>query len=283
MFEVNGKEFETFEEAQLEVTRMQEEDNNKPNAAFFGLSPRRMMQLLTHPFEEGGLLFIQDPIEDAVLNRMFFLTTAESLLQMLMDKGSIKLTDNGELPDTVAKKLYPTGAFVDFKIGKKLVAGKACFVEVVKDVCRLAGLTKKIKGEYSLTKNGEKALKGNDRLDILLPILGAYMNKFDWTSNDDLQKNCTQFISPFAIYMLTKIYNSGDEITIEEMADKLLHAFPEINTQNREELMLTFAKRFVYAFLYYFGFIAYSEDGTDMSEKAFILNDGFEKTFIVEF
>ena len=74
----------------------------------------------------------------------------------------------------------------------------------------MAGLVKKIKGKFSLTKNGTILLKPQNRLQLFKTVIEAFTERFMWSYSDGYQEHPIgqKGLGVFGI-MLTKF---GDQL-----------------------------------------------------------------------
>jgi hypothetical protein len=255
--------------------------NNTPVDDFYGLTPTEMHRLLYNPLGERSPLAFRQRIDDSTLDHIPFFRLTEEFLRIIQREKCIRLTGLGALPKKVLHELYAH----KFILEEYIEAGIATLRREQDSIVlfsmhfntQLAHLVRKARGRLTLTKEGTRLLKTENRRQLLSVVFATFTLRFGWSSNDGYTAfPVGQYGWGYSIYLLTKF---GDEKrTLRFYADKYLQAFPKImdhfppNSYStpQKEFMACYSVRVFERFLEWFGFVmvekskGYVRDYTEM-------------------
>lgn len=242
------------------------EKNYRSVPEFEGYSPFEMHHILHFTFGENSPIKLQD-ISD--YKKVPIFNQAKYLLNLIADKGELKLTNRGFLPTKVVSELYQQGFLKDYHIelgiSKLRKETDSKTIALTRILIELAGLVKKRSGKLSLTKVGEKTLKDNGQL--FKAILETFTSKFNWAYFDWYGDNrIGQLGYGYTLILLSKY---GHEKQLDSFyAEKYFKAFPQLidsiaSTYGTKEdiSMRCYSYRIFEIFLDYLGFIKIEKIG----------------------
>lgn len=266
--------------------------DNIPVNDFCGLTPLQMHHLLFIPFTDRSIVKFGSSIDDSLLEHIPFFRLCEALLKIIQRDKFLKLTQLEFLPRKTVQELYKDG-FIrdpDIEAGLKKPLNEADLPAILSaDITlRHSGLTKKVHGKLSLTKEGAKLLEPKNRLDLFYVIFDGYTQKFSWAYNDGYDDDRVgQFGFAFTLYLL---HLFGDQKHfLGFYSSKYLQAFPKLILNFPEDIYSTPIQRFNHCysirsfeqFLEWFGLVEIHREGmfTDEETDTVIRTDIFEKVF----
>jgi hypothetical protein len=201
--------------------------NNTPVDDFCGLTPTEMHRLLYNPLGERSPLAFRQRLDDSTLDHIPFFRLTEEFLR----EKCIKLTGLGALPRKVLLELYGhkfvAEEFIEAGIATLRREQDSVTLFSLHFNTQLAHLVRKARGRLTLTKEGTRLLKTENRRQLLSVVFATFTLRFGWSSNDGYTEfPVGQYGWGYSIYLLTKF---GDEKrTLQFYADKYLQAFPKI-------------------------------------------------------
>lgn len=229
---LEGKNFNSIEEANQFLKVKAEEYNNMPLDQFCGLSPHQMNDVLYSPFDSPQIVtFNMDitPPMDAPFIRIFWLIIKEfegkNSLRATVPKGNLPLHSCRNIISQYLKgdnileheKYFASTSIRSERDFYTLHCGRV--------VSELAGYIKKRKKRYTLTKRGENILKNGFSMDDYLHLLKIYALKFNWPYTDLYPE--VPIVQHAFLFTLYLFHIFGDEERqIEFYAQKFLEAFP---------------------------------------------------------
>ena len=157
----------------------------------------------------------------------------------------------------------------------KLTRQQDCIsIENARLVAEVAGLVKKIKGKFSLTKVGTALLKQENRLQLFKKVLQTFTERFMWSYNDGYPAQpIGQQGWAFSVFMLAKF---GEQFCKGEFyGDKYVIAFPhfieffnkDIYQSPRENCIRCYVVRTFERFFEWFGLVTI-EKGENLFDKS---------------
>ena len=267
--------------------------NNSPLDDFLGLSPNDMYDLIYYPHENNSPVQIRSDIDNSTFNKIPFFRIVEELLKIAQRDSFIKLTPLGALPKKVMVELYSykfiPEYFLENGMTKLSRQQDSISIENAKMVVEVAGLVKKIKGKFSLTKNGTLLLKHENRLRLFHSVLEAFTERFTWSYNDGYSEHpIGQKGWAFSVFMLAKF---GDEFQHGEFyGDKYVIAFPHFidffsgvtYETPRENCIRCYVVRTFDRFFEWFGFVTVEKGATIFSKSNYKATDLIRNVFTIE-
>ena len=212
-----------------EINAHFERYNDSPLAAFSGLSPAQMHQLFYDPWGPQSPVRLRSELSAAALDQIPCLRLTEEFLRIVQRDGFIKLTALGALPGKYLHELYGFG----FMREKMIEAGytklhreiDAPGLSTMHHNAVMAGLLRKVHGKLSLTKNGERLRLPAHRAELLLRVLMAFTEKFNWAYHDGYAAPTVgQTGWAFTLFLLLKF--GAEPRPLRFYADKYEQAFP---------------------------------------------------------
>ena len=207
--------------------------NNSPLEKLSGLTPNQTHELIYNPLGDNSCIKFNNNINSEILDKIPFFRISEVLLKIIERDGFLRLTPLGALPKKILVELYDYKFILDRHIESglnKLYREDDCIsLKTVRIVCESTNLVKKMKGRLLLTKNGERCLKNENRVELFKIILTIYTEKFNWAYNDGFTKEPVgQYGYLFSIYLL-KIFGDKEQY-LSFYATKYLQVFEKFIT-----------------------------------------------------
>jgi hypothetical protein len=219
-------------ELQLLLREAQLLQNNAPRAAFLGLSSNQMHSLLYAPFAEGSASgFLEATNSD--LDQVPFFRLCEAILACsVLQKSPFKMTAaTSSLPVKVVKMVYEKGIIKDAGIEKGLFPlykeSDVESIHVAKLCLEMAGVVRKAKGSWHLTKKGAKLTQPGQRNALFQAIFLAFATTYNWAYLDgyyELDPQLGRLALPFSLAMFVAFGHEARSHTF--YADLYIQAFP---------------------------------------------------------
>ena len=226
---MDGMPFGSLTEAQAFVERRMQRQNQRPLDEFHGLSPEQMHRMLHFPFASPEFVLFPDVLDTS--RTAPIVTLFEMLVEAIGEKG-LKPTAKGNLPRKICREAALAFWGEDVYRENTRFGGinrEEDFpdLHIARLVAQLAGLIRKYKGRFILSRNCRALLAGNG-LAALYPLLfRTYAEQFNWSYRDrypELRFIQTAFL--FTLYLLTRY---GDTWRPQEFyEDNFLRAFPAV-------------------------------------------------------
>jgi hypothetical protein len=271
---------DTITQIAREIAKKQQAYNARPIDDFDGLSPEAMSQLLNYPFESTGVVRINpNPkgFTNAPVYRLFTLLVKE------MQEAGIKATAKGNLGRNACRHIaeqYFTEA--EYKEVTKYCAinMEEDFMElsVLRYVSSTAGLIRKYKGMFILTKKCQKLLSEGKDAAIYRELFRTYCDKFNWSYGDGCYDHpFFQRSFMFTLHLLQKF--GGEKRDTDFYGEKFIRAFPKLKQEilansrpfemSREDyyIMHCLRLRVIERFTQFFGLVEIEAVGEDRFER----------------
>lgn len=258
-----------------ESTRL---DNERGLDDFLGLSPSVIQTILHTPFDKNtDLIELEPAITEGDLINIPVLDQAFYFMKKLMALEPLKATAKGFLPRAFVKEChrekFASYEVISFEPNKEMDVPN---LATIKELFKMAGLVKIVKGKYSSTKKAEKIIGSQDLNLLYRELFSACGIKFNWGYRDaysDLAIIQQSLI--FNLYMLKK--KALEFIEDKKLGALFIQAFPlalkECRSYHREpkdEISNCFRIRFLERFALYFGLVEKKIEGEDwMTRKEF--------------
>jgi len=222
-----GHEFTSLEEAQAFADKIIELRNQTPFDDFHGLSPEQMYHVLNFPFSAPHLVSFPEKLgclPDAPILTLFAL-----LVEAIGEKG-LKPTAKGNLPRNlcreVAQRYWDKKTYDERNRYGQINKEEEFFdLHVTRVVAELAGLIRKYKGRFILSRECRKLL-ATEGLQVIYPrLLRTYVEQFNWSYRDAFaEAPFVQHAFLFTLYMLSRYGVEWHPSDFYE--DNFLKAFP---------------------------------------------------------
>ncbi len=202
--------------------------NNAPQEKLSGLSPNQVFGLIHHAFQEESYIQLNPHISFEILDKIPFFRLCEALLKIIKRDGFVKLTPLGSLTKKVLTELYAHKFIEEYTIESgmyKLYNEDYLFsIRTARIVCEISSFTKKSKGKLLLTKQGEKHLEIENRVELFKSIFFIFFKNYNWGYHDGhVDEPVGQYGGLFTIYLLKKYGDQYRELSF--YADKYLAVF----------------------------------------------------------
>jgi len=162
-------------------------------------------QLLFHPLEPGGVVWLRTEVPNEALDQIPFLRLTEAFLRLLHREGGIRLTPLGALPLKYLRELYALGFIlepdVETGIHKLHREIDSLALTTLHQTTRLARLAR---GQL-LTKQGSQLLAANQRPVLWQLVLHTFTARFSWASHDGYASpKAGQMGWAYSVYLLAR-------------------------------------------------------------------------------
>ncbi len=219
--------FESLEELNAYATDLMNERNRWALVEFCGLSPEQMTHLLYAPFTSPETVRYAADIEpgrDVEIMGIFF-----ALVQAIGENG-LKATATGNLPlkfcKAMAQQLQETAT--DQRpphIGGIRSEADLETLHCTRLVAELAGLIRKYRGHFVLTRKCKDMLARRDHGGLYLELFKSYVTQFNWAYRDRYSEaDIVQHSFLYTLFLLTS-FGEGERPQ-QFYEDKFLDAFP---------------------------------------------------------
>ncbi len=224
---LEGQQFNTLEEAQAFVSQFAQQQNRRPLDKFHGLSPEQMHRILDFPFTSPGLVRFPEALD--TIPAAPILTLFELLANAIGEQG-LKPTAKGNLPRNFCREAalaywgeqqYQENTRFGGINREEDFTG----LHVTRLVAELAGLIRKYKGRFILSRDCRRRLAEGGMAAVYPGLFRAYVEEFNWAYRDgypDLPFMQSAFL--FTLYLLTRYGDTWRPQAFYE--DAFLGAFP---------------------------------------------------------
>ena len=226
---LESRQFNSLEEAQAFLDQMTQQQNRRQLDEFHGLSPEQMHQILNFPFASPGLVRFPEVLDATPAAPI--LTLFELLTEAIGEQG-LKPTAKGNLPRNFCREAALT------YLGKHKLRVNTRYgginreedfddLHVTRLVAELAGLIRKYKGRFILSRDCRRLLAGDGMTTIYPKLFRAYVEQFNWAYRDGYPElRFMQSASMFTLYLLTRHGDAWRPQVFYE--DAFLGAFPRL-------------------------------------------------------
>ena len=229
---LEAQSFDSMDEVQAFLDDFREQRNRRPMDDFHGLSPHDVHSLLHYPLEAPEVVQVATELDaepGAPLARLFRL-----LAEAIGDKG-LKPTVKGNLPRNTCREvtlgwLGDAGYEEYTRIGGINGEHDAPEVHTTRIVAELAGLIRKYRGRFILSRRARRLLSASGMRALYPALFRTYATAFNWAYRDGYDS--APFVQQawlFTVYLL-HLYG-GEERPAEFYADAFLQAFPAVEAE----------------------------------------------------
>jgi len=222
-------QFGSLTEVEAFVGRHTQERNQRPLDEFHGLSPEQMYRLLHFPFASPELLHLPEVLTTSPTAPI--VTLFVMLLEAIGEKG-LKPTAKGNLPQKFCREaaLAYWGEEVyreNTRFGRINREENFLDLHVTRLTMELAGLIRKYKGRFILSRNCRALLSGKGLAALFPRVFTAYVEQFNWSYRDRYPE--LRFIQTAFLFTLYLLMRYGDTWRPHEFyEDSFLRAFPTL-------------------------------------------------------
>ncbi len=224
---LEGQQFNSLEEAQAFLDSMTLQQNRRQLDEFHGLSPEQMHQILNFPFESRELVRFEDVLDADPVAPILNLF---KLLADAIGEQGLKPTAKGNLPRNFcreAAQFYRGEQRCRRKTRYGSINGEEDFddLHVTRLVAELAGLVRKYRGRFILSRDCRRLLAKHGMSAIYFKLFRAYVERFNWAYRDSYPElRFIQSAFSFTLYLLTRYGDTWRPHQFYE--DAFLGAFP---------------------------------------------------------
>ena len=219
--------FASLEEINAFATQRMNQRNQRTLDEFCGLSPEKMTQLLYKPFDSPQTVRFNANVEstqDTEIMQIFM-----PMVEAIGENG-LKTTAKGNLPLKFCKAMAEQLRQSDDGTRLRRFGGISSEIDLevlhcTRLVAQLAGLIRKYRGKFVLTKKCQKMLDVEDNDNIYLELFKAYTTKFNWGYRDGHpEAGIVQHSFLYTLFLIASFGNVQQPQQFYE--DKFLAAFP---------------------------------------------------------
>jgi hypothetical protein len=224
---MEGMQFGSLNEVQEFVGRHTQQLNQRPLDEFHGLSPEQMHRLLHFPFASPELVRLPEVLTTSPTAPI--VTLLGMLLEAIGEKG-LKPTAKGNLPQKFCREAALTywGEEVyreNTRFGGINREEDFSDLHITRLTAELAGLIRKYKGRFILSRNCRALLTGKGLAALYPRLFTAYAEQFNWSYRDRYPE--LRFIQTAFLFTLYLLMRYGDTWRPHEFYEgSFLRAFP---------------------------------------------------------
>jgi len=237
---MEGMQFGSLNEVQEFVGRHTQQLNQRPLDEFHGLSPEQMHRLLHFPFASPELVRLPEVLTTSPTAPI--VTLLGMLLEAIGEKG-LKPTAKGNLPQKFCREAALAYWGEDLYRENTHFGGinrEEDFLDlhIARLVAELAGLIRKYKGRFILSRNCRALLAGKGLAALYPRLFTAYAEQFNWSYRDRYPE--LRFIQTAFLFTLYLLMRYGDTWRPHEFYEgSFLRAFPMLRDELPQHAVFT--------------------------------------------
>ena len=224
---LESRQFNSLEEAQRFLEQITQQQNRRQLDEFHGLSPEQMHRMLNFPFTSPELVHFPEVL--GLTPAAPILALFELLTDAIGEQG-LKPTAKGNLPRNFCREAALTywgeqQYQENTRFGGINQEKDFADLHVTRLVAELAGLIRKYKGRFILSRDCRRLLAKDGIAAIYPRLFRAYVEEFNWAYRDgypELRFMQSAFL--FTLYLLTRYGDTWRPQAFYE--DAFLGAFP---------------------------------------------------------
>jgi len=273
------------------LKNLSRDHNESPNDEIYGLSPKQMHYLLSLGWwNDEKVINLNDDLPPDMLENVPLLHNCRVLLEIVAGSGGVRATARGNLKRDTVQQVYDKAIFKGFDLYDVyrppgvINEDDAQAVHMARVVCDVAGLLKKRKGRFEITRKGKSLLAKGNEGRLFAHLFDVYFRRFNLAYCDRLpEMTGLQSTFPYTLYRLCEVAE-GPLAGEKSIAVSLIH--PDLLDQIAvlEERYMT-PERFldlrILRHLEVFSLIAVSrgltESGYDYRAQSFCKTELFDK------
>lgn len=276
---LKGKNFASLDEANAFLRQHSQQRNQAPLDDFHGISSEQMHRFLHFPFETPDLIALPTALDgdpQAPVLALF------NLLATAIGNDGLKATATGNLPRNFCREA--ARAFLGeeeyqrwSRYGELRTEPEFREMHTTRLVAGLAGLIRKYKGKFILSKECRKLLAEPGSPGIYPRLFKAFVREYNWAYDDRFEE--ISFIQQsflFSLYLLARYGGEWRSSIFYE--DAFLLAFPTLLSQVQpvgsyfspeKVLRLSYSTRSLDHFAQFFGLVEIERPATDRYSDEF--------------
>lgn len=224
---LESREFESTDDMNLAIRQLYESHNSSPREEFRGLSPDKVTALLYSDWDSSDAgLQCNDKLSFDEVDTAEILHNARVFLEALEGDNGTKATSLGNLNrrfvlSMVESMRWPDGYVDDlWRYNKVLNEEDVVDLNILKVVCDLAGLIRKYKGRFVITRTGQSLVSEGSAGELYARLFQTYLRKFNLGYTDRYEEHGgIQETFAFSLYILDKEANGWTGI--DELSKKV--------------------------------------------------------------
>lgn len=224
---LQGQAFASLEEANAFLAGHMQQRNLAARDDFAGLSPEQMHRFLYFPFDSPEMVIFQETFpEDPAAP----IVTLFGLLAEAIGEEGLRPTATGNLPRNFCREAALT-YWGEEKFRERTKYGNInkeddfTDLHVTRLVAELAGLIRKYRGKFILSRDCRRLLAEKGMAGIYPRLLGAYAKEFNWGYRDRYPE--LGFIQQSFLFTLYLLHRQGGDWKPQVFyEDHFLRAFP---------------------------------------------------------
>lgn len=227
---LRGKDPGNLKEINETLQNISRTHNTQPIGEFGGLSPTQIKGLIYSGWwEEPESVLLNRNLSLEDLAKVPFFHNCRLLLGLLQEAGGVKTTTRGNLNRKVVKQLFEKSIRLEgmfssrFSQPRVLNEEDVSSVHIPRIVSELAGLLKKRKGHFEITRKAKAFLKNENAGELYSLLFDVYFRIFDISYCDGLPEiEMIQHTFPYSLYWMSK-FSEGGFIEAAKEAESVLH------------------------------------------------------------
>lgn len=276
---LKDKSFASLDEANAFLQRHMQQRNQAPLDDFDGLSSEQMFRFLHFPFDTPKLASFPSRIDSKPQAPILSLF---NLLTDAIGANGLKTTATGNLPRNFCREAARAYLGEEeyqqwLRFGELRSEPDFREMHVTRLVAELAGLIRKEKGKFILSRECRKLRAEEGQPGIYPRLFQAFVRKYNWAYCDifeDIPLVQQSFL--FSLFLLTRYGGEWRSNIFYE--DKFLRAFPNLLPEVQpigsyyspeQVVRLTYSGRCLEWFARFFGLVEIERSGTDRHSKEF--------------
>jgi len=276
---LKDKSFGSLDEANAFLHQHSMQRNQAPRDDFHGLSPEQMHRFLHFPFDTPHLIIFPSSLDSLLQAQILSLF---NLLAAAIGDDGLKATATGNLPRNFcresAQSYYGEEEYQRIsRFGELRTEPEFRVMHTTRLVAELAGLVRKYKGKFILSRECRKLLADQGQSSIYPRLFRAFVREYNWAYDDHLGE--IPFIQQsflFTLYLLTRYGGEWRSSIFYE--DSFLRAFPNLlpqvqpvgNYYSPEKVVrLSYSARCLERFAQFFGLVEIDRGGSDRYSEEF--------------
>ena len=265
---LKGKSFGSLDEANAFLHQHNQQRNQAPRDDFHGLSPEQIHRFLHFPFDTPHLIVFPSSLDSNLQAPIL------SLFNLLAATGNLPRNFCRES----AQSYYGEEEYRRIsRFGELRTEPEFRVMHTTRLVAELAGLIRKYKGKFILSRECRKLLAEQGQPGIYPRLFRAFVREYNWAYDDHLGE--IPFIQQsflFTLYLLARYGGEWRSSIFYE--DNFLRAFPNLLPQiqpvgnyysPKQVARLSFSARCLERFARFFGLVEIERPGSDCYSEEF--------------
>jgi hypothetical protein len=255
--DLEGRVFDSLEDLNAHYNK---ELNEREIDDFLGLSPKQMHKILWTTFEDNSDLVEFIPkVNPEEVEKSPFLSQALHFLELLKEIEPLKATQKGNLPTKIVQDLYEA-KYKKYAEFRYQVRKEDDFPSITyhRYIYKMAGLIKKNKNQFSLTKKGRSILDKKEYTLLYKSLFNTFLSKFNWAYSDGYPEY--QIIQQSALFNLFILKQKAKEyIDSNDLGEVFLTNYHQKNPE--KNVISCFSLRFLERFCLPLGLVSEKKEG----------------------